>query len=72
MLGEALPPDARSGLVVFLQRGMWGWVRMLAAGTTRLQPIPARSPTPAEPFERRAIIYALARMAMRNNDRRTP
>ena len=24
MLGEALPPDARSGLVVFLHRGMWG------------------------------------------------
>src|SRR5215467_12295714 len=24
-LGEALPPAARSGLMLFLRRGMWGW-----------------------------------------------
>ena len=30
MLGEALPPDARSGLVVFLHRGMWGWAHALS------------------------------------------
>jgi hypothetical protein len=71
MLGEVLPPDARSGLIVFLNRGMWGWARMLAAGAARLEPIPARSSTPAQPFERRAVIYVLAGMAMTLNDRRT-
>jgi hypothetical protein len=32
MLGEALPPEARSGLMLFLRRGMWGWARSLAVG----------------------------------------
>jgi hypothetical protein len=32
MLGEALPPDARSGLIVFLRHGMWEWARTLTPG----------------------------------------
>ncbi|PTB16724.1 hypothetical protein C9I57_32040 [Trinickia symbiotica] len=73
MLGEALPPTARSGLIVFLHQGMWGWARKLAADAiARSKSISARIPTPAEPFEHQAIVYLLARMAMTINDRRTP
>jgi hypothetical protein len=72
MLGEALPPDARSGLIVFLRRGMWSWVSMVAVEPARLEPIPARSSMPAECIERRAVIGLLAGMAMSINDRRPP
>ena len=41
MLGEALPPDARSGLVVFLHHGMWEWARTVTPGTTRPEPLHA-------------------------------
>jgi hypothetical protein len=72
MLGEALPPDARSGLIIFLQRGMWRWLRMSPVETAKLEPIPSRSPAPAEGFERRAIVCLLAGMAMAIDARRTP
>ena len=32
-LGQALPLRARSGLMLFLRRGMWGWAQTLAAAT---------------------------------------
>jgi hypothetical protein len=73
MLGEPLPPTARSGLVVLLRRGLWGWVRTATLDTTRQEPIPATvfgSSNPAEPSERRAVIQVLATMAMTINDRR--
>ena len=70
MLGEALPPDARSGLVVFLHRGMWAWARALSVEPTRLEPMPSRSPAPAQLNDRRAIVCLLAGMAMAINDRR--
>lgn len=65
MLGEALPPEARSGLIVLLHRGMWGWARTLALATARQEPVPlsARCSNP-EPLERRAVIHVLAAMAM--------
>ena len=72
MLGEALAPDARSGLAVFLHRGMWGWARALSVEPVRLEPIPSRSSAPAQLSERRAIICLLAGMAMAINDRRAP
>ncbi|MDH3659449.1 MAG: hypothetical protein OEU92_05355 [Alphaproteobacteria bacterium] len=72
MLGEALPPDARSGLIVFLHRGLWRWVRMLASEPARLDPIPSRSSMPEEFIEDRAVIGLLAGMAMAINDRRPP
>jgi hypothetical protein len=73
MLGEPLPPTARSGLVVLLRRGLWGWVRTATLDTTRQEPIPATvfgPSNPAEPSERRAVIQVLATMAMTINDRR--
>ncbi len=77
MLGEVLPPDARSGLIVFLHRGLWRWVCMLASEPARLDPIPSRSSSsrssmPEEFIEDRAVICLLAGMAMAINDRRPP
>jgi transposase len=34
-LGEPLPPEARSGLVLLLRRGMWGWARALVDASAR-------------------------------------
>lgn len=34
-LGEALPPEARSGLMLFLRRGMWAWAQAQASPKTR-------------------------------------
>jgi hypothetical protein len=73
MLGEALPPDARSGLVIFLRHGMWEWARTLTLGTLGREPLhvsPSSSSNPTEPGERRAVIHLLAAMAMTINDRR--
>jgi hypothetical protein len=72
MLGEALPPDARSGLIVFLRHGMWEWARTLTLGTRGREPLhvsPSSSSNPTEPGERRAIIHLLAAMATMINDR---
>jgi len=72
MLGEALPPDARSGLVVFLHRGMCGWAHALSVEPARVEPTPSRSSAPAQLNDRRAIVCLLAGMAMAINDRRAP
>ena len=72
MLGEALSPDARSGLIVFLRHGMWEWARTLTLGTLGREPLhvsPSASSYPTEPGERRAVIHLLAAMAMTINDR---
>lgn len=69
-LGEALPPEARSGLLLFLCRGMWGWARTLAAQSVREEPTPAPSPTPTAPCEREAVIRVLAAMAIDTHYRR--
>jgi hypothetical protein len=70
MLGEALPPDARSGLVVFLHRGMWGWARALSLEPARLEPASSQSSPPVQFSDRRAIVCLLAGMVMAINDRR--
>ena len=69
-LGEALPPMARSGLVFFLRRGMWGWAQTLLAAGPIQQPVHASSLTPAR-NERAAVVRVLATMAMSTLDRRT-
>ena len=72
MLGEALPPDARSGLIIFLQRGMWRWLCMSPVETAKLGSVPSRSPASEHGSERRAIICLLAGMAMAIDARRAP
>jgi hypothetical protein len=71
-LGEALPPAARSGLMLFLRRGMWGWAQTLVAASPVQQPVHASSLTPQARNERTAVVHLLATMAMSTPDRRTP
>lgn len=75
-LGEALPPEARAGLLVFLRRGMWGWAHALSTADSRREPNPARSPTfaPTTPCEQRGVVHLFAAMAMNTHDhhRRAP
>jgi hypothetical protein len=70
-LGEALPPMARSGLVLFLRRGMWRWAQTLLAARSLQQPVHASSLARPERNERTAVVHVLATMAMTTLDRRT-
>lgn len=72
MLGEALPVEARSGLMLFLRRGMWSWARGSAVESVRPEPLPVPRSAPAEPGDRSAIVYVLAAMARKINTRRSP
>jgi hypothetical protein len=69
-LGEALPPEARGGLMLFLRRGMWTWAQTLTAPSARAEPTPGPAPRSTAPCERKAVIYVLAAMAMSIRDRR--
>jgi hypothetical protein len=71
MLGGALPLEARSGLMLFLRRGMWSWARGLAVESVRPEPLPASRSAPSEPGERSAIVYVLAAMARKISTRRS-
>ena len=71
MLGAALPPDSRTGLVVLLHRGMWAWARVI--DRARQAPIPASAAQPSHLSglcERREVVHLLATMAMTITDRR--
>ena len=70
-LGEVLPPTARSGLMLLLRRGMWGWAQTLVATSPVQQPVHASSLPPPR-NERTAVVHVLATMAMSTQDRRTP
>lgn len=63
-LGAALPPEARSGLALFLRRGMWGWTRALATANVSRQPICPVSADFTAPHQRKAVIQLFAAMAM--------
>ena len=70
-LGEALPPTARSGLMLLLRRGMWGWAQTLVAAGPMQQQVHASSLTPPPRNECAAVVHVLATMAMSTLDRRT-
>ncbi len=70
-LGEALPPEARSGLMLFLRRGMWGWARTLTAPSVCENPAHAPPPSSTAPCESKTVMYVLAAMAMNTLARRT-
>jgi hypothetical protein len=66
-LGQALPLEARCGLMLFLRRGMWGWVRALAMASgnvSQQQPIGSPSLGFTASDQYRAIIHVFAAMAM--------
>ncbi|MGH9460805.1 MAG: hypothetical protein ACRD1X_06280 [Vicinamibacteria bacterium] len=69
-LGELLPPEARSGLVLFLRRGMWGWARALAAANTPQQPARSPSSNSTSPTKNRTVIQVFAAMALNSNSGR--
>lgn len=71
-LGEALPPEARSGLMLFLCRGMWGWARTLAVQSVRKEPAAAPSAGPTITCAREAVIHVLAALAINTQERRAP
>jgi len=73
-LGEALPPECRSGLVLLLRRGMWGWARSWAARVQppvligRQQPLHQPSESyAASPRDDEALIQVLAAMVLNAN-----
>jgi hypothetical protein len=66
-LGDVLPPEARSGLMLFLRRGMWGWARALAAMSPLHQPTGSRVSSWKAPEEYRTVIHIFAAMAIRAN-----
>jgi hypothetical protein len=67
-LGEALAPEARAGLMLFLRRGMWAWARALVAENAPAQPNRASSDSVA-PHPSKAVIQLFAAMAMNANSR---
>ncbi len=71
-LGEALPPQARSGLILFLRRGMWGWTRLLTSASARQEPISAPTSSLTAPGEPSPLVHVFAAMAMYAKDRRVP
>lgn len=68
-LGEALPLEARSGLMLFLRRGMWGWARALAAGSAEAPAIRPPSSSATTPHPSVAVVQLFAAMLMTVNHR---
>ena len=68
VLGEALPLMARSGLMLFLRRGMWGWAKALtdAAGSPQ-EPIDRRPSASSTQGGRSAVVHVLASIATSTN-----
>jgi hypothetical protein len=66
-LGDALPPEARAGLLLFLRRGMWGWARAVTTISAGPQPAGVRPANRKPPEEDRTLIHLLAALAIRGN-----
>jgi hypothetical protein len=66
-LGDALPLEARAGLMLFLRRGLWGWARALATMTVLEQPTGSRPANWEAPEEYRSVIRIFAGMAIKAN-----
>ena len=66
-LGEALPPEVRTGLLLFLRRGMCGWARAVATMCAPPQPTGSRPPNWTIPEEHRAVVHILAAMVVNAN-----
>lgn len=69
-LGEPVPPQCRSGLVLFLHRGLWGWGRALLAPAASEPPSHGPSPGFLAPEQNRVVIQIFAAMAMDSQHRR--
>jgi hypothetical protein len=69
-LGEGLPLEARSGLALFLRRGMWGWAQAATVPSTPRQSARSILAMLTGDDEQRAVIHLFAAMAMRSTKRR--
>lgn len=65
-LGDALPLEARAGLMLFLGRGMWGWARAVATMSAP-PPTGSRPPNWKAPEEHRTVVHIFAAMAIKAN-----
>jgi hypothetical protein len=65
-LGNALPPEARAGLMLFLHTGMWGWARAVTAMPTFERPAGSLPSNWKAPEEHRTVIHLFAAMAIPN------
>lgn len=63
-LGNALPPEARAGLMLFLHTGMWNWARAVNAMCTFERPAGSRPSNWKAPKEHRTVIHLFAAMAI--------
>jgi hypothetical protein len=64
-LGDALPPEARAGLMLFLRRGMWGWAQAVATSSRAVpQPVGARPAHWQPPEADRPLIHLLAALVI--------
>lgn len=67
VLGGALPPEARAGLLLFLCRGMCGWARAAATMSAPQRPTGSRPTNWKIPEEHRAVVHIFAAMATNAN-----
>lgn len=66
-LGDALPLEARAGLMLFLRRGMWGWARALAS-LIAFEQSTGSGPLNWKPTENyRTVIHIFAAMAIKSS-----
>lgn len=68
-LGDALPLEARAGLMLFLGRGMWGWARAMATMSALQQLTVSRPSNWTAPEEYRTVIHIFAAMAIKTSHR---
>lgn len=64
-LGDALPPEARAGLMLFLRRGLWGWARVMATTSVWQPPNGSRPSNWKAPEAYRTVIHIFAAMAIK-------
>ena len=69
-LGEPIPPEARSGLGLFLRRGMWGWAQALAVAAAPEPPGPATGSSSIAPYPPKTVIQVFAAIALNTYSRR--
>ena len=70
-LGEPAPPEFRSGLVLFLRCGMWGWARALATAVAPQQSTRSYSTSSTAPsYQQRAVVHVFAAMALDSSNGR--
>ena len=68
--GQALQPSARSSLMLFMRRGMWGWAQTITAAGALFDQ--QRCPPAPAPAARPAVVHVLAAIAMSVYERRAP